>query len=130
MNGSHRPEGVLIVAGPGTQRGVRLEQAHIVDVAPTLLHLLGAELPGHMDGRVLNEALYPAAETRALGPRARGRTIVDAGGRPENRGPEPVQSSQVPEASSEEDGWPGGTPYSRREAAAVEKTLRGLGYRP
>jgi predicted AlkP superfamily phosphohydrolase/phosphomutase len=57
MNGSHRPEGVFILAGAGARPGVRLADAQIVDVAPTLLHLLDVPLPAHLDGRVLTEAL-------------------------------------------------------------------------
>lgn len=57
MNGSHRPDGVLILAGAGVRSDVRLEGAQITDVAPTLLHLLGVLSPGYFDGRVLAEAL-------------------------------------------------------------------------
>jgi len=60
MNGSHRPDGILILAGGGVRAGVRLASAHITDVAPTLLHLLGVAPPAKLDGRVLAEALLPA----------------------------------------------------------------------
>ena len=53
MNGSHRPEGVLIMAGPHVGCGVQLDAAQIVDVAPTLLHLLEVEAPADLDGRSL-----------------------------------------------------------------------------
>jgi predicted AlkP superfamily phosphohydrolase/phosphomutase len=58
MNGAHRPEGVWILSG----RGVRAVEgpADIVDLAPTLLHLLGEPVPAHVDGRVLSEALLDA----------------------------------------------------------------------
>jgi predicted AlkP superfamily phosphohydrolase/phosphomutase len=62
MNGSHRPEGVLILAGAGVQPGARLAGAQIADVAPTLLHLLDVPLPTNLDGRVLAEALVPDGE--------------------------------------------------------------------
>ena len=64
MNGSHRPDGVFLLAGAGARPGVRLSGAQIVDVAPTLLHLLGAALPADLDGRVLAEALAAGGEAR------------------------------------------------------------------
>jgi predicted AlkP superfamily phosphohydrolase/phosphomutase len=62
MNGSHRPDGVLILAGNGVQHGGRLTGAQITDVAPTLLQLLGLPLPANLDGRVLAEALLPGSD--------------------------------------------------------------------
>jgi predicted AlkP superfamily phosphohydrolase/phosphomutase len=59
MNGSHRPDGVLILAGQGVRSGGTLASPQIVDVAPTLFRLLGVPLPGYFDGRVLAEALEP-----------------------------------------------------------------------
>jgi predicted AlkP superfamily phosphohydrolase/phosphomutase len=64
MNGSHRPDGVLILAGGGVQPGAHLVGAHITDAAPTLLHLLDMPLPAHLDGRVLVEALVPGDPAR------------------------------------------------------------------
>lgn len=55
MNGSHRPDGVFILAGADLRPGVCLTGTQIVDVAPTLLHLLDVPLPGNLDGRVLVE---------------------------------------------------------------------------
>jgi arylsulfatase A-like enzyme len=75
MNGSHRPEGILILAGSGVQRGARLAEAQITDVAPTLLHLLGLPPPASLDGRVLSEALVPDGEILA-GPEAAGTAQV------------------------------------------------------
>ena len=57
QEGSHREEGVLLMAGPGV-RHVRAEQAaRLEDLAPTILHLMGLAVPADMDGRVLSEAL-------------------------------------------------------------------------
>jgi len=56
MNGTHRQHGVLALWGKGVHAGARLE-AGMPDIAPTLLHLMGEAVPGHMDGRVLTEAL-------------------------------------------------------------------------
>ena len=59
MNGSHRPEGIFLLAGPGIRSGVVLEDASITDCAPTGLHLLGLPVPVGLDGRVLEEAVEP-----------------------------------------------------------------------
>ncbi len=53
--GAHRPFGVLAASGPRIRKGVRLQQAHLLDLAPTILHLAGVEVPEHYDGRVLSE---------------------------------------------------------------------------
>ena len=55
----HRLEGILILHGPGIKKGKKIEGAHIMDVAPTILHLLGLPIPRGFDGRALTEALEP-----------------------------------------------------------------------
>jgi len=48
----------LIVSGPSFTSGVRSEMASgNIDVAPTILEILGLTQPDHFDGRVLHEAL-------------------------------------------------------------------------
>jgi len=56
MNGSHRPEGIVLLAGPGVRQGAQLEGAALADIAPTALAVLGLPLPAGLDGRVLHEA--------------------------------------------------------------------------
>jgi len=56
FNGHHRAEGMISLAGRGVRPG-GLEPSRIVDVAPTILHLLGYPIPSNMDGRVISEAL-------------------------------------------------------------------------
>jgi predicted AlkP superfamily phosphohydrolase/phosphomutase len=58
-SGSHRLHGILIAHGPQIQRGGPLENPRIVDLAPTVLHLMGCPIPQDMDGRVLTEILSP-----------------------------------------------------------------------
>jgi arylsulfatase A-like enzyme len=48
--------GIFLAAGPEIARARALDNPGIIDVAPTLLHLLGLPVPSHMDGRVLAEA--------------------------------------------------------------------------
>ena len=71
MNGSHRPAGMLVLAGPEVRPSLCLTGARIVDIAPTLLHLLGEQVPAGLDGRVLSEALTDTDEIRK-GPAAPG----------------------------------------------------------
>jgi predicted AlkP superfamily phosphohydrolase/phosphomutase len=52
MNGSHRPDGLWVLAGPGVTPTAATEAA-IVDVAPSILHLAGLPVPAWMDGCVL-----------------------------------------------------------------------------
>ncbi|MBN1918273.1 MAG: alkaline phosphatase family protein [Verrucomicrobia bacterium] len=59
--GNHRMDGVLIAHGPHVRAGHVARGARIVDVAPTLLHLLGCAVPTDMDGRPLLDMLDGAA---------------------------------------------------------------------
>ncbi len=53
--GTHRLYGMLMVWGPGVRRGGRIDGAEIIDLAPTILHLLDVPVPEDVDGRVLTE---------------------------------------------------------------------------
>jgi predicted AlkP superfamily phosphohydrolase/phosphomutase len=55
--GSHRLDGVFIASGGPVRRGLAFENARIIDVAPTVLYLMGLPIPEDMDGRVLEESL-------------------------------------------------------------------------
>ncbi len=55
--GNHRPDGMIVLWGPGIRQAHRLRSAAIVDVLPTVLALLGRSPPEGLDGRVLDEAL-------------------------------------------------------------------------
>jgi arylsulfatase A-like enzyme len=56
-SGCHRPEGIFIGWGPGFRAGAEVPDAHITDLAPTILHAMGLPVPDDMDGRVLAGAL-------------------------------------------------------------------------
>lgn len=51
--GSHRAKGFMIVNGPEIEAGATWPAGHSVDLAPTLLDLMGAPIPEHFDGRSL-----------------------------------------------------------------------------
>jgi len=47
------PLGILVAAGTGIARQTRLSGARLLDLAPTILHIMGIRIPKVMDGRVL-----------------------------------------------------------------------------
>jgi predicted AlkP superfamily phosphohydrolase/phosphomutase len=55
-SGGHRMNGIFVAAGPGVRQGAAVE-ANVVDVAPTVLRLLGLPSQLNMDGRALDEVL-------------------------------------------------------------------------
>jgi predicted AlkP superfamily phosphohydrolase/phosphomutase len=48
--GNHRPNAFVLARGPGIPANERLEQGHIVDLAPTVLAILGVDPPPHFEG--------------------------------------------------------------------------------
>jgi predicted AlkP superfamily phosphohydrolase/phosphomutase len=53
LPGTHRPEGIVALAGAGIAPGRTLE-AELTDVAPTVLKLLELPIPPHMEGQPLS----------------------------------------------------------------------------
>lgn len=98
-SGSHRMEGTLIAAGPQIQSAGRMEGMRIVDLAPTILALLGCPASEDLDGRLLAELLTPEALDREM-------------------------VSAAPPWNVEAIA----TPLSRQEEAELQQRLRGLGY--
>ena len=99
--GTHRLHGILIGRGPALKIAVEIENAKLVDIAPTLLYLLGVPVPEDMDGKVLTNALrsdFLAVHKLQAG---------DASGISETR-----RSSG----------------YTEEESTKVEERLRALGY--
>jgi predicted AlkP superfamily phosphohydrolase/phosphomutase len=97
-SGCHRREGIFVASGPAIKRRRRIPEASIVDLAPTILHLMGEPVPRIMDGRVL-ESIFrePTDISYSDGGAGVGRDAED-------------------EALSDE------------ETAQVEERLRSLGY--
>jgi predicted AlkP superfamily phosphohydrolase/phosphomutase len=48
--GTHTPDGIFVVAGPGVRADLPLQRADIVDVVPTLLAASGLPIPENVDG--------------------------------------------------------------------------------
>ncbi len=60
--GYHDPVGLVLMRGAGIRRGAEIGECTNLDLAPTMLHLLGLPIPAHMRGRVLEEALEGPAQ--------------------------------------------------------------------
>jgi predicted AlkP superfamily phosphohydrolase/phosphomutase len=100
-SGTHHVKGILIVDGPVVRHGAPIEGARLVDLAPTIVHLLGGAIPEDMDGSVLEGVL----------------------------GDDFLASHPVRFAAADHlDGTAGTAQYSESEAAYVREKLQGLGY--
>ena len=98
--GYHHKDGVLVAAGPGVAQGGFDEGLDIVDIVPLAFHLAGLPVPEGLDGQVRPGMLAGDAAERG---------VKTAG-------------MSVAHETSEEN------PYSAEEEAAIEESLRGLGY--
>ena len=58
-SGMHRDAGTFIAHGPDVRGGESFAGGSIVDLAPTVLHWLGAPVPADMDGRPLLSIMRP-----------------------------------------------------------------------
>ena len=100
MTGHHRPHGVLLLHGPGVSPGIRLEGASILDVAPTVLWLMGQPVPAAMDGAALRRAFTPQWQAAA-----------------------PLETVDRPIDRDADDGA-----YSAEDEETIRERLKGLGY--
>ncbi|GEM_PF-1351595 len=117
----YRDHGLLMMAGPGIADGAELQGAGLLDLAPTVLHWLGLELPDGLEGRVLAEAFEVPSSARLSG---RPPPSLDrrSGGHPSTR--RLTESEQAwlvarwRETGIETDG---GSEGARRSAAVIER---------
>jgi predicted AlkP superfamily phosphohydrolase/phosphomutase len=100
MSGGHRPDGILVIHGPGAHAGARLTGARLQDIAPTVLHAFGHPIPDDLDGTVLLDAFAP--EWLAAHP------VTHQTG--SATGPRDVHD------------------FTEEEAASIQQRLRNLGY--
>lgn len=56
-SGNHRINGILVMKGKNIKKNTKIENAEIVDIAPTVLHLMGVHVPEDMDGKVLKDII-------------------------------------------------------------------------
>ena len=100
QTGTHIIEGIVIIYGKGVRQGVRLEGAQLLDLAPTILHLLDTPIPRAMDGRPLLAAFEPAIAEKPV----------------------------VYEDDDRDDEGGSGIELSPEEERAIRDRLQGLGY--
>ncbi len=99
--GTHRLYGIVVARAPVFRRGMTIVNAHLIDIAPTILHLLGVSVPADMDGAALTDAFLP-----------------------EFLAEHPVKSG----AASGTSGADRPSGYTDEESAKVEERLQALGY--
>jgi len=105
LPGTHRPEGVVVLAAPGVTAG-RTLNADLIDVAPTILNFFGLPAPASMEGKPLTALAErsPTAPTSAT-------TIREDAPSPAIVGPHRAQFD-----------------YSPEDQAIIEQRLADLGY--
>jgi predicted AlkP superfamily phosphohydrolase/phosphomutase len=57
FSGGHRMNGILVMNGVDIKKGIEISPRKIIDLAPTILYLLGLEVPSDMEGQVITEAI-------------------------------------------------------------------------
>ena len=100
--GTHRMQGIFFLRGPGIRAGAAVEGATLMDVAPTILALMGEQIPRNMDGRVLDEVWTEALQEE-----------LPVAYRYEDEVDEPVSAASV---------------LSKEEEQALRERLEALGY--
>jgi predicted AlkP superfamily phosphohydrolase/phosphomutase len=55
-------EGIFLAYGDGIKKGVKLTGVSILDIAPTILYVMGIPVPTDIDGRVLKEIFEDDSE--------------------------------------------------------------------
>jgi predicted AlkP superfamily phosphohydrolase/phosphomutase len=120
--GDHRMEGILIATGPAICAGAAPSGANLLDIAPTVLHLMGVPVPPDMDGRILHELLDPLAppirDERIPIPASGALLVSSMAGLPGSPNGLGGVLSAMPHSSR----------YNDEEEEAVQQRLADLGY--
>ncbi|MFQ5688124.1 MAG: alkaline phosphatase family protein, partial [Candidatus Scalindua sp.] len=53
----HHADGIFLATGPVFEKGKQIAEASLLDIAPTILYIMGMNVPEDMDGRVLFSAI-------------------------------------------------------------------------
>jgi len=56
-SGTHHLKGIFITNGPRIRKRASVKGARIIDLAPTILYLLGESIPADMDGRTIEDII-------------------------------------------------------------------------
>jgi predicted AlkP superfamily phosphohydrolase/phosphomutase len=52
-SGSHREKGFILACGENIPKGLELSDHHVLDLPPTILALMGADIPKYLEGKTL-----------------------------------------------------------------------------
>jgi predicted AlkP superfamily phosphohydrolase/phosphomutase len=99
----HALEGIFLISGPGVCVDHKLDGISIMDIAPTVMHLMELDIPDDMDGRVILEAFDKNSPIVKCQPRYQ---IVDGS---------LADTAEKP-------------PVKQQDDAVIIERLRGLGY--
>jgi predicted AlkP superfamily phosphohydrolase/phosphomutase len=55
VEGCHRDFGMFIANGPDINENIEIEGSSLLDISPTILHMLGIKIPRYMDGKVIKD---------------------------------------------------------------------------
>ena len=102
---SHRPMGLFAIKGPNTRKSMEVSDISIMDIAPTVLFLLGEPIPDDMDGTVLEQCFE---ESYIRHTRPQEQTVAQTT-------PSKTQPSGL-------------EPHDQEENRAMSNLLRALGY--
>ncbi len=110
LPGTHRPEGVVALAGAGLTPGRHIA-AHLIDATPTILALLGVAIPAHVEGTPI------PGTTRS--------TMTQ-----QQSGPSPAVAATRQDTAAAPFEGPHARPfeYTNDEQAIIEQRLAELGY--
>lgn len=98
ISGQHRFNGIFAMSGPAIKKNIVIEGMHIQDTTPTLLAGVGEAVPSWMEGQVRVDAFVDEVEVSVI---------------------------QEDEPDS---GQLSGAAFTDEQTAAIEESLKGLGY--
>ena len=101
-SGGHRLNGILIAYGKSFEKDHRINKANIMDLAPSILYLMGCPIESDMDGRIIKELFTDEFLKQNL------PTYADTGA-----------PDEIPRLRKE---------YETEEEQEIKKRLEGLGY--
>ena len=102
VEGGHTLDGIFVAHGEHVSAGRTVKGASLIDLAPTILHLLGQEIPSDFDGSVLTDVLHA-----------------------DYLGQNPIELGEAP---ARWDSQESGAGYTEEEDAELREQLRQLGY--
>lgn len=103
ISGDHHLKGIFLACGRDIKKGEKIEGAHITDIAPSILYLMGLPVPDDMDGKVLTDMI--------------GEAFLNTNKMSYQRGDE-IKEAKSTEAYA----------YNEDESKEIHERLKGLGY--